>query len=119
MLKNNGKTLYKEDSLLLGTMAVERGYVTREDVEEVLAMQQAKLGTLLVREKKLTQEQLDDLLLEQAIMRGDVTDTETLRKFERQKFRRGIAAVKNTLSEASAQCKSFNADLIAIRANSK
>jgi hypothetical protein len=53
--------------LLLGEIAVEKGYTTVEDIQSVLKLQlsELRLGQILLRTKCISQEQLDIALVEQ------------------------------------------------------
>lgn len=79
----------------IGKLAVERGYITADDLTEALQVQRerTKLGQILVGLGKLSEEQLECLLLEQRIRKGETVSVDEMRRHERKKLRRRIGAV--------------------------
>lgn len=103
------------DPWSIGNLALSREYITRADLDAALKVQQqmSKIGTILVDMGKMTQEQLDELLMDQAIHRGDITDLNKIRKFERSKYRRRMDSLRETFSEAGGHSQQFAAVMMA------
>lgn len=84
-----------EDPDSFGNLAVEKGYITHDDLQEALSVQREPIGEVLVRLGKLTEEQLECLLLEQRVRKGEKISADEMRQHERKKLRRRIGAVTN------------------------
>lgn len=93
----------------IGNMAVERGYITTEDLAEALRVQRErmKLGQILVELGKLSEEQLECLLLEQRIRRGERISADEMRRHERKKLHRRIGAVSGAFKGMGAQARNL------------
>ncbi len=91
----------------IGQIAVERQYITREDLAEALCVQRQrmKLGQILVDLGKLTEEQLGDLLLEQRIRRGEKISAAEMHRHERRKLHRRIGAVGDVFKSMGAEAR--------------
>lgn len=103
----------KLDPYSLGNLALERGYITEDDLEAALKVQRERLqlGQLLVEMKKITQDQLDELLLEQKILRGEIKDQNVLIQFERRKKKSRLVAMREKFAEARADAESVTASI--------
>jgi hypothetical protein len=111
-LKANGRQKVdepKEDPTSLGNIAVEAEFVTKEDLDEALAAQEAqlKIGQILVERGKITESQLKNLIFEQKVRRGEVTDKKEILKFRRSLFKENLCAIKEGYKEASQDARQF------------
>lgn len=105
----------------IGNLAIEKGYITTDDLAEALRVQRErmKLGQILVDLGKLSEEQLDCLLLEQRLRKGEKVSHDDLRRHERKKLHRRIGGVtgafkgmgEDARSLASSVTKSMNGRL--------
>lgn len=103
----------EQDPNSLGNIALERGYITEEDLEAALNIQKERLqlGQLLVEMKKITEDQLEELLLEQKIRRGEIKDQAVLIQFERRKKKSRLVAMREKFAEARADAESVTASI--------
>ena len=105
----------------IGHMAIEKGYITTDDLAEALKVQRQRmrLGTILVDMGKLSEEQLGDLLLEQRIRTGEKVSHEELHRHERKKLHQRIGAVTGAFqsmgSEARSLADSVNENMLAFK----
>jgi len=102
----------RRDPCSLGNLAIERGYITSEDLEQALKVQKERLriGELLVEMGKLNQDQLDELLMEQKIKRGEAGVREEL-KFQRLRKRNRLIAMKEKFAEATGDSRTVTASI--------
>lgn len=103
----------ERDPYSLGNLALERGYITKDDLEAALKIQKERLqiGQLLVEMKKLTEDQLEELLLEQKILRGEVKDKNVLIQFERRKKKGRLIAMRQKFAEARVEAEGVTASI--------
>lgn len=105
LFSRSGVVVPAEDPDSFGNLAVEKGYITRDDLEQALTVQTERLGEVLLRMGKLTEEQLECLLLEQRTRKGEKISAEELRKHERKKLRRRIGAVTNVFEDMGNEAR--------------
>jgi hypothetical protein len=105
----------KNDPHSMGNLAIEKGYITEEDLREALKVQKErlKLGDILVEMGKLTFSQRDELLMEQSILRGEVSDKKILLKYETTRKRNRLEQMKQKFSEARGDAKEVTASITA------
>lgn len=107
LFSRNGMTTPAEDPDSFGNLAVEKGYITRDDLQEALTVQTERIGEVLVRMGKLTEEQLDCLLIEQRVRKGETISADEMRRHERKKLRRRIGAVTGVFKGMGDEARSL------------
>jgi len=103
----------REDPSSIGNLAIELGYITRDELDAAVKVQQQRLplGQILVDMGKLTTVQLEDLLLEQRVRRGEIQDRDVLMAHERSRLRRKMGEIKAGFREMGAETKRFSTSL--------
>ena len=82
------------DETSLGNILVELGFISKEQLQEAIAVQRTRvpeIGGILVELGFITQEQLEEALLKQRILRGKAKPREVT-DFERAKRKRASAS---------------------------
>ena len=99
----------KDDPTSIGNIALEAEFITQEDLDEALIVQEArlKLGKILVDLGKITQSQLKDLIFEQKVRRGEVTDKKAILQFRRKLFKENLCAIREEYKEAGKEARQF------------
>ncbi len=107
------------DPSSIGNLSVEMGYVTLDELQEAVAIQQRRLplGKILVEMGTLTEDELDDLLFEQRVRRGEIKDKSVITQHQRVKKHRGVAKIKDGLKEMQAETRRIS-DLYFVAAQS-
>jgi hypothetical protein len=113
----------QDDPNSIGNIAVERGYITRFELDEAMRAQQARLplGEILIEMGKLTRHELEELLFEQKIRRGEVKDREEIIRFERRKSRTRIRLMQDGFKEVRDDVRKLATTVMAasVRASGK
>lgn len=102
------------DPSSFGNLAISRGWISPEDLEQALEVQRQqvpKLGQIMIDIGMLSEEQRDELLLEQRRARGQKIPTEELLTHERRKMRRRLEGLKAGFREATQYAKTFADDV--------
>jgi len=95
----------QEDPNSFGNIAIEKGFITQKELEQVLKLQEARLGEILVKEGMLTSDQRDEIFIEQKIRKGEKVSPDQLRVVERKKMRRHLQEVTDCFKEASSNAR--------------
>jgi len=108
-LKAQVALIPEEDPNSIGNLAIELGYITLAELREAVQIQQQRLplGKILIGMGKLTEDQLKDLLLEQAVRRGEITDREAIRRHQRSKMRHKMSQIKTGFRELRDESQRF------------
>ena len=87
----------RDDSNSIGSLAIELGYITQEELTAAVRVQQQRLplGRILVEMGKLTEKQLEDLVFELGIRRGEIKDKDLIRQYRRTKIRDKMTQIKD------------------------
>jgi hypothetical protein len=114
MLLKRAVPLPEDDPTSIGNLAIERGYITSQDLLEAVMVQQKRLplGEILVEMGKLTKDQLRDLIFEQQVRRGEITDKNQIIEFERQKMHRQLGKVREGFQEVRRELKKLSASVL-------
>lgn len=104
----------EEDPSSIGNLAIEKKYITRQDLDDAVKIQNRKayLGEILLAMGKLTQVQLDELLTDQKIRRGEITDPDEIRLFERSRMKRRLCEFKKVFSDAGENSQVMASELL-------
>ena len=96
-----------EDPTSLGNLALEKGYVTPEKLQEALKVQEQRLmlGEILLELGFLTREQLDELVMEQKIRRGEIKDKKVIIDFEKKKMKSRLNGIKESFNKAGSSAE--------------
>jgi len=99
------------DDTQFGMEAVQRGFITDDDVGQARAHRDAKtprMGEILVENKKLTAEQLEEILLCQKVDRGLAKADEIHQHHSRQKNKLFLRIKENLTEVDKAQARVGN-----------
>ena len=93
--------LPEEDPNSIGNLAVEKGFITQEDLTRAVTIQKERLplGEILIDMGKLSRDQLEELLFEQDVRKGNVKDRKKILQFEKKKRHLRIQKMKDGFAD--------------------
>jgi hypothetical protein len=111
--KTKKETPPKEDPSSIGNIALELGYITQEELNAAVGVQQQRLplGRILVDMGKLTETQLEELLFEQRVRRGEINDKGVMAQHERAKLHQKMGEVQAGFRELRDDAKRLSGSL--------
>lgn len=91
----------EDDASSIGNLAIELGFITKEDLLAAILVQQTRLplGEILIEMGKLNEDQLSELLFEQRVRRGEVKNEQQILEHQQKRKRRRLKQVQRGFRE--------------------